>query len=98
MSYTITSFQPTPNPNALKCVLDRPITRAPVSYRSAADLANEAPAADPSDAHRLAPALFAVPGVAGLLFNHDWVTVNKAPQSDWSEVKAGITRALRAGG
>lgn len=102
MPYTVRSFQPTPNPNALKCVLDRPITRGPVSFRSSADVPAPGDGASRdaavSEAYRLAPALFAVPGVAGLLFNQDWVTVNKAPQSDWAEVKAGVTRVLRGEG
>lgn len=87
MPYTVTQFQPTPNPNAMKCVLDRAVAPSPRSYRSRPEAPG--PADDP-----LAAALFAVPGVAGLLLNHDWVTVTKEPGVDWAAVKTAMRRAL----
>lgn len=87
MPYAVKEFQSTPNPNAVKCVLDRVIRaqeRAPASFRSAADARS-----DP-----LASALFAVPGVVNLLINEDWITVNKNPKADWKTVKAGVSRVL----
>ena len=92
MTLRVKSFQPTPNPNALKCVLDRVITREPLSYRPGS---GEAPGTG-SEGERLASALLAVPGVVGVLVNADWVTVNKSADADWGEVKAGVKRALAA--
>ncbi len=85
----VTEFQPTPNPNALKCVLDAAVSDRPRSFRSAADLGD--PAAEP-----LAAALFALPGVAGLLICDNWVTVNKAPDAAWPALKPAISRVLKA--
>lgn len=89
MPLRVKSFQPTPNPNAVKCVLDRAVVREPLSYRSA-----PAPGEGADEGERLAAALFTVPGVVGLLLNGDWVTVNKAPDAEWSSVKEGVRRVL----
>lgn len=85
--YNVREFQETPNPAALKCVLDRPVDAidAPMrSYRSAA-----AAAADP-----LASRLFAVPGVANVLIADTWVTVGKADSVTWKTLKPAIVKAL----
>ena len=86
MGYTITQFQDTPNPNALKCVLDRPFPSSEQlrSYQSA-----DAAQTDP-----VAAALFTVPGVVGVLINPAWVTVSKAPDAQWKHVKAGVRQVL----
>ncbi len=84
MPYAITEFRPTPNPNALKCILDRPLPAPPRSFRSAEQARGDA----------LAHALFGVPGVTALLLNGDWFTVNKSPKSEWPAIKAGMQRAL----
>jgi hypothetical protein len=94
MTLRVKSFQPTPNPNAVKCVLDRVVSREPLSYRPGGGSAP--PASGGSEAERLAAALLGVPGVVGVLLNSDWVTVNKSPGADWGEVKAGVKRALAA--
>lgn len=85
MPYTVKTFQSTPNPNAVKCILDRKISDRPRSYFRA-----EEAASDP-----LATSLFRVPGVTNILINADWVTVNKSPGTDWKAVKAGVERVLR---
>lgn len=92
----VKSFQPTPNPNAVKCVLDSVVTHEPLSYRPGGDAAP--PDSGGSVAERLAAALLGVPGVVGVLVNADWVTVNKSPGADWGEVKAGVKRALAEAG
>lgn len=84
MGYTITRFEETPNPNALKCILDRPISDHPRSFLNAGM----------ADGDPLASALFGVEGVAVVLMNGDWVTVNKRPEADWGKVKAGVKRVL----
>lgn len=87
MPYSVIEFQETPNPNAVKCILDRPIRArelGPASFR-----AGSAAAEDP-----IAARLFAVPGVTNLLINEDWVTVNKSPDVDWKSVKSEVERVL----
>lgn len=84
MGYRITKYQPTPNPNALKCFLSAAISDRPKSFRKAEDVNG-----DP-----LATKLFGVAGVAGVLLNGDWMTVNKADAADWGSVKKGIERVL----
>jgi hypothetical protein len=86
MPYRITEFQPTPNPNALKCLLTPRLPGPPRSFR----------APDQAGADPLGAALFAVPGVTSLLLNGDWMTVNKAPEADWAAVKKGIKDVMHA--
>ena len=87
MGYTITEFEETPNPNAVKCWLDRPISAGPKSFLNA-----EMAADDP-----IAAALFAKAGATTVLFNGDWVTVNKSPEKSWRSVKAAVKRRARGG-
>jgi hypothetical protein len=82
--YQVTEFESTPNPNAVKCWLDRPISDGPVSFLNA-----EAAAADP-----LARALFEEAGVTTILYNGDWLTVNKPAEAKWSSVKPKVKRIL----
>lgn len=88
--YNVREFQETPNPAALKCVLDRPIdplpeSHAPIrSYRTP-----EAAAHDP-----LASRLFAVTGVTNVLIADTWVTVGKADSAAWKALKPAIVKAL----
>lgn len=84
MGYAVTRFQETPNPNAVKCVLDRRAGERPRSYFSA-DEARDDP---------LASRLFGIPGVTNVLINGDWITVSKRAESDWRTVRAGIVRVL----
>jgi hypothetical protein len=86
LPYTITEFQDTPNPNALKCVLDRPLPHHEGlrSYTSAG-----AASGDP-----LAAELFLIPGVVGVLINPAWVTVSRSPGAAWKPIKAGVARVL----
>lgn len=85
MPYTVTSFQPTPNPNALKCLLDRPMPEPIRSFRSAAE----------AEADPVARALFAVPGVTSVLISGGWLAVNKAPDSPWPPIKRAVEAVLK---
>lgn len=86
MAYRVTKYQTTPNPNALKVLLDKPITDRPRSFRTPEDCGGDA----------LASRFFAIPNVVGLLFNGDWFTVNKAAESDWPPIKKAVERELAA--
>lgn len=86
MPYTVTEFRETPNPNAVKCVLDRSPGATPRSYRAATEAAD-----DP-----LATLLFGVPGVTGLLIHDGWVTVSKSDSAKWTGIKPALRAAFAA--
>ncbi|CAN5456630.1 hypothetical protein BH09PLA1_BH09PLA1_14760 [soil metagenome] len=85
--FAVTETQPTPNPNALKFILDRPISQSPISFFTAASAAN----------HGLASSLFAISGVTTLLLLGDFVTVNKSPEKTWSEITPQVKKVLANG-
>lgn len=85
MPWKVVAFEETPNPNAIKCVLDRPIAALPRAYRTPGEVPeHDAPAR----------ALFAVEGVTNLLLLRDFVTVGKAPGASWATIKRAVKRAL----
>ena len=84
MPYCVTEVQPTPNPNAMKFLLDRPISEGSVSFLKAEQAQD-----DP-----VARALFAIPGVTSVLLLCDLVTVNKDPQAAWPQVKRRVQQVL----
>lgn len=79
-------FQPTPNPNAGKFTVDRPVVegKASKSFYSAAQAA-----ADP-----VAAALFALDGVASVFMVDDFVTVTKTPEADWNALVPAVTATI----
>lgn len=85
MSTPEIQVQGTPNPNAAKFVLDRPVTDG--ESRSYFDAAS-------AEGDPLAERLFQVEGVRALLLADDFVTVTKDPDLDWEELVDGIRRAL----
>ena len=84
MGFEVAEIQPTPNPNALKFVLDRPVTDHPISFFDATAAAE----------HPLASKLFAVPGVSSLLLLGDFITVNKTPSASWASIRKGVKQVL----
>lgn len=88
MPYTVREFQETPNPNAVKCILDRRVVEKTRSYFKAADAAGDA----------IAAALFAIPGVTNVLMNGDWVTVSKAAGAEWKGIKKAVERVMHEAG
>lgn len=85
MSHRILEFQPTPNPNALKCILDVPLPEPIRSFRR-----KDEAAADPLGAQ-----LMAIPGVTTVLLSGGWMTVNKAPDAAWPAVKRAVQDVLK---
>jgi hypothetical protein len=85
MPFIVTQFEATPNPNAVKCWLDHPISEGPRSFFNA-----KMAAADP-----IATALFNQAGVTNVLFNGDWMTVNKPAETDWKSIKAKVKAVLK---
>lgn len=86
MPLDIASFDPTPNPNAIKCVLRGRATEIPRSYFNRA----QAQAA----ADELALALFGIEGVSSVLIHHEFISVNKAEGAPWGPIKRGVRRVL----
>jgi hypothetical protein len=86
MPFSVLQVQPTPNPNALKFVLDGHVTENRLSF------AHPAAAGD----HPLASKLFAIDGVVSLLLLDDFVTVSKAPAAKWGSITAKVKRVLAA--
>jgi hypothetical protein len=86
----VVSFESTPNPLAVKCVLDRRVGKAgvagqgPRSYRDAGSAAGDA----------VARRLFEIEGVTNVLIVGDWITVGKTPGAAWGAIKAGVRRVV----
>ncbi len=77
-------FEPTPNPNALKCVLDAPRAGAIISAGRTEETGGDA----------LALALLAIPGVTRVLLHTAFVTVCKEPGADWGPVKRAVKKVI----
>jgi len=84
MGINVSDIQPTPNPNALKFVLDRPVSDQPASFFNA----------EAAKDHPLASKLFAVSGVSSLLLLGDFITVNKRPEAAWPQIKRAVRDVL----
>ena len=78
-------IQPTPNPNALKFVLDRQVSQQPMSFFNA-DAATDFP---------LAKRLFEIAGVSSLLLLGDFITINKSPGGAWDDIKNQARQVLK---
>ena len=88
MAFKVSEVQPTPNPNAAKFVLDRPVSEQPLSYFNAAA----------AKGNPLAERLFGIPGVSSLLLLGDFITVNKAPDAQWKAVTPAVKKGLASAG
>ena len=88
MPYVVTEFESTPNPNAVKCWLDRPISRKPESFLNAAQAGCDV----------LASSLFREAGVTNVLFNGQWMTIGKPDAVAWPTIKAKVKKVLASAG
>jgi NFU1 iron-sulfur cluster scaffold homolog, mitochondrial len=84
MAFRVLEVQPTPNPNAMKFVLDRPIAEQPTSFLNPAT----------AEGHSIASRFFAIPGVSSLLLLGDFVTVNKTADASWADIRDQVQRVL----
>ena len=85
MPFAKVQIQATPNPNAVKFVLDKPISESPLSFFNA----------QAAQGHPLAGALFKIPGVSSLLLLGDFITVNKQPDASWKSIKDQVLKTLK---
>ena len=76
-------FDATPNPNALKVT-------APSPFCSGSKIVSDASKTNSP----LAKALLGIPGVVGLFFLNDFVTISKKPEAVWDEMMPSIQEAL----
>jgi NFU1 iron-sulfur cluster scaffold homolog, mitochondrial len=70
----VVSTSPTPNPHALKFVMDAMIARTPVSFER-----------NSANSHPLATALFEIPGVHSIFLIGNVITVSLYEGHDWDE-------------
>ncbi|MCC7349100.1 MAG: NifU N-terminal domain-containing protein [Phycisphaerales bacterium] len=85
MGFVVLEVQPTPNPNALKFILNRSISEQSTSFFDAAAAKD----------HPVASALFEIPGVSSLLLLGDFITVNKRAEAKWPAIKEGVRKTLK---
>lgn len=79
-------FQRTPNPNAGKFVVGRPVVDGPASksFYSAQHAAGNA----------VAEALFELDGVASIFMVEDFITVTKQPDAEWPVLAPMVIAAI----
>ena len=77
-------YETTPNPDALKCLLDTRISDRPRSFIGSAQAEGD-PIAGP---------MFARARLRAVLINTDWITVNKEPDADWKDIKPIVEEIL----
>ena len=81
------TIQGTPNPNAAKFVLDRPVPGdGSRSYFDADSAAEDA----------LAARLFELEGVRALLFVENFITVTKADEAEWDALVKDVRTTIQA--
>lgn len=87
MAEVTVRFQPTPNPNAGKFVVDQPVVEgeASRSYYSPEEASGD----------RLAEALMEIEGVEALFMVEDFVTVTKSLEADWQALIPLVEATIR---
>jgi NFU1 iron-sulfur cluster scaffold homolog, mitochondrial len=84
---TIIDIQPTPNPNALKFIVDVNFPTGSHSFMSAKD----------AEKDLLAKEIFALGKVVSVFYMNNFLTVSKTPDGDWATLKEGIMSAVAKG-
>lgn len=77
---------PTPNPNSIKITLDRPVL--PQGSFSASS-------ADQASGNELARKLFAIGRVTNIFLLNNFISVNKDPGTEWSDLSPRIEQVVR---
>ena len=84
MAVKVLSIEKTPNPNAIKIVVDQTVSTVPRSFRTKESASD----------HDLSRALFALPGVTGVFCLHDFVTISKSPEARWADITSKARRII----
>ena len=80
-----TMVQSTPNPNALKFVLNVPVkTQGKVTYKNAGQCSH----------NPMAAALFAIGNITEVYFFDNYVTVTQDGQADWDKIEEQIKKVI----
>ncbi len=75
----------TPNPNAMKFTLNRPVAEKGETYRG-----------DPAAVSApWAKALLGIPGVVGVYGINNFISINKTPDSEWAVIVPQAEAALK---
>jgi hypothetical protein len=82
--FAISEVLATPNPNAMKFVLNQPISEKPLSFLNASAAVD----------HPLARKLFDIAGVTSILLLGDFVTINKSSTARWPDIKRNVQHVL----
>jgi hypothetical protein len=82
------SFNRTPNPNAGKFVVGRPV----VEGKASRSFFNAGQAAGTP----VAEALFGLDGVASIFMVEDFITVTKVAEADWSDLAPRVIETIAA--
>jgi hypothetical protein len=96
MPFKVVSFESTPNPHALRCVLDGALPEATSRASAPEGGARSYRDAQQAQGDAAAEAMFSVPGVVGVMIRDGWMTISKSPSAKWSTVRAGVEKALAA--
>jgi Fe-S cluster biogenesis protein NfuA len=83
--YKVTGVEDTPNPDALKFVLDRPFLESGVKQFDSAREASKDP---------LAESLFALGGVESVFYMGSFVTVSKLPYRSWEDLRPAVIQTV----
>ena len=80
-----TMIQSTPNPNALKFVLNVPVkTQGKVTYKNAGQCRH----------NPMAAALFTIPNITEVYFFDNYVTVTQDGNVDWDQIEEQIKKVI----
>jgi NAD(P)H-flavin reductase len=85
VGYQVKEVSPTPNPNAVKLILDRQITERPTSFLGA----------ESAKDHLLASRLFEIVGVNSVFMLGDFVTINKSSDARWADITPKVKKVLK---
>ena len=85
MSEIVFTLEPTPNPNAYKFVADRTLRQGPPFSCQSPAAARDEP---------VAAALFAVPGIVGVMILDNFLTVSQDGSRDWADLTPQIQAVL----
>lgn len=85
MPFVVKSIEETPNPHAMKFLLDRRIAAKTLSFSRD----STPPPADP-----LARNLLEIPGVDRIMFCDHFVTVGKRPGAAWKSIQPSVEALL----
>ena len=77
---------PTPNPESLKFVVDRPVLEDSSAFFASPDEGEDSP---------LARRIFALGKIINLFITGKMVTANKDPDADWAELAKPVGQAIR---